>query len=86
MNNVTCGALIKKLRKEHNLTQTQLADMLSISQTPISRRENGDREISIYMIEKIAKVFGMTLLEFLMIFSHMSDNSNNKFSEYAKSA
>ena len=65
VNNVTCGALIKKLRKEHNLTQTQLADMLSISQTPISRWENGDREISIYMIEKIAKVFGMTLSEFV---------------------
>ncbi len=65
MDNKACGSLIKSLRKERNLTQKQLADMLAVSQTPISRWENGEREISIYMLEKIAKVFDMTMQEFV---------------------
>ena len=59
------GTLIKSLRKKHNLTQQQLADMLNITQAPISRWENGEREISLPMMRRIAEVFKLSFSDFM---------------------
>lgn len=41
MNSITIGEKIAKLRKEKGLTQSQLAEMISVSNKTISRWETG---------------------------------------------
>ena len=65
MKKTTLGTIIKKLRESHSLTQQQLADMLNITQAPISRWENGEREISLPIMRRIAEVFDMTLSDLM---------------------
>lgn len=60
MNEITFRTFIKNLRREHNLTQQQLADMLNITQTPISRWENGEREVSLTTMNRIARIFNLS--------------------------
>ena len=42
MNTNNIGKFIADLRKEHNLTQKQLAEMLCVSDKAVSRWETGD--------------------------------------------
>jgi len=44
------------IRKRAGLTQLTLARLTDMSQSRISSWENGDRELAIYEVEKIAKV------------------------------
>ncbi len=50
--------LLVDLRHENNLTQKALADKLGASQAVISRIENGNVNIGIDFLSKIAKTFG----------------------------
>ena len=65
MENASYGAVIRNLRKKYNLTQQQLAEMLAISQAPISRWENGEREVSIAILERISEVFNIPVADLL---------------------
>jgi DNA-binding XRE family transcriptional regulator len=49
--------LLKDFRKEKNLTQNDLADLLHTSRTAISRIENGNQNISLKMLAKFAYFF-----------------------------
>ena len=42
MNTNNIGKFIGNLRKEHNLTQKQLAEMLCVSDKAVSRWETGE--------------------------------------------
>ena len=77
MKEPTIGTLIKSLREKHNLTQQQLADMLNITQAPISRWENGEREISLPMMRRIAEVFNLSFTDFIDLAekNYFTDNS-----------
>lgn len=52
------GINIKALRKEQELTQAQLAQNAEINDKEVSHIENGDRNITIETLTKIANVFG----------------------------
>ena len=49
---------IAQERQKHCLTQKELAKRLHASQQTISRIEQGDQNITIGLIERIAEVFG----------------------------
>ncbi len=49
------GANIKKLRLERNLSQESLANECNIDRTYISSIEKGERNITLIIIEKLAK-------------------------------
>lgn len=51
------GVMIKGSRYKNNLTQTQLADLLGISQHHISEMENGKRPVGKNMAHRLAAVF-----------------------------
>ena len=51
------GANIKSLREQAKVTQTQLAEFLSIDQSLISKIEKGERSISSDMLGDIATLF-----------------------------
>lgn len=51
------GQQIRKLRKEHNLTQSKLADILCTTQSTIGKLEREELEPNIEMLIKISKLF-----------------------------
>ncbi len=57
---VKIGERIKELRQETNLTQTELANKIGISQAGIAKWETGDRDPSTDCVILLAKFFGVT--------------------------
>ena len=55
------GAILKDLRLEKGLSQTQLAASLSVSKGIISMWENGKREPTLFYLEKVADFFNVSL-------------------------
>lgn len=56
------GKVIAELRISHGLTQTQLADKLSTSQSAINRIERGAQNISLEIIARISDVLNTEIL------------------------
>src|SRR5688572_17912510 len=53
------GAHISILRKEQGMTQAELARALGVSQQTVFAYELGDRRVSVLILGKLAKVFGV---------------------------
>ena len=60
MNSITIGEKIAKLRKEKGLTQSQLAEMISVSNKTISRWETGEGYPEISLLVPLAKALGVS--------------------------
>jgi transcriptional regulator with XRE-family HTH domain len=58
------GQRIKQLREIADMSQKDLAYTADLDRSYIASVENGQRNISIVNIEKIAKALGVTLKEF----------------------
>jgi len=56
----TIGQTIRRLRKEHNFTQEELAEQLNISAQAVSKWENGTSLPDISQVVPLASVFGVT--------------------------
>lgn len=54
---------IKELRKQNNMTQEQLANMLNGKKSLVSNYENGYSTPDIYTLIKLADIFDVTLDE-----------------------
>jgi len=52
---------IKNLREDRDLTQSEMARLLNISQRAFSHYENGNRNIPIEMLIKIADIYNVSL-------------------------
>lgn len=57
--------MLKKLREEKNLTQTELAYLSKVSIKTISRIENGDDKVQYRTVKKLAEFFN-TKIENIM--------------------
>lgn len=65
MENLDIGFKIKKLREEKNLSQEQLANLLEISQSKLSKIENGRlKKIEMKLVLKFCKSIDVSLDEF----------------------
>ena len=58
------GNRIKNLRKSLNISQEEFAFRCGMDRTYITSLENGKRNISIVNLDKITKVFNISLSEF----------------------
>lgn len=58
------GTKIRQLRKEHNLTQTELSTRIGIQQSDLSRMEKGEYRVSLDNLFKILTEFRMGIGEF----------------------
>ncbi len=58
------GSKIRHLRKERNLTQSELATRIGVQQSDLCRMENGEYRVSLDTLFKILGVFGMNIGEF----------------------
>lgn len=57
---MTNGELIKKLRKQHNLTQEQLGGILGVKKSAIQKYESGDiKNLKLETIRKICITFNV---------------------------
>lgn len=75
MNQEEFGKFIKKIRKEHNLTQKQLANKLGVTYQAVSKWENGLNLPDAYIIKEISKVFNISVDD-LMDCKNKKKNNN----------
>ena len=61
MNLTQIGKRIKSLREESKLTQTKIAEYLSLDQSMIAKMEKGERNITSDVIEKLSALFCCTV-------------------------
>ena len=65
MNQYVTGAVIKELREKNNLTQSELADKLCISDKTVSKWETGKGYPDISLLEPLAKNLGVSITELI---------------------
>ena len=51
---------LKKLRKQHNETQTKMAERIGVTQRTIANWESGSRNPDLEMLTKISKIYDVT--------------------------
>lgn len=56
---------IRDLREDRDLTQTQVAKMLGMSQTGYSKYETGENDVPTLILIKLAKFYG-TSIDYLL--------------------
>lgn len=61
------GKRVRQLRKIHNITTIELSKQCGISQSTISKLENGNRIPDVPTLEKICKALNMTLADFFSL-------------------
>lgn len=57
--------LLKKIRKENDLTQVTLAKRLDVPQSFVSKYESGDRRLDVLELKKICQAIGISIFNFL---------------------
>ena len=65
MDNVKTGGFIKELRKERDMTQKQLADLLHITDRAVSKWERGVCAPDISLLEPLAEILGVSIVELI---------------------
>lgn len=73
---------IMRYRKEHNLTQKQLADQLHVKQEMISKIEKGDYNPTFKQIHKISRKLTNSADLFLEILQDITDNVNLMYIDF----
>lgn len=71
----TIGANIKQLRKTHNLSQTNFANKIGVSQGSLSDLESGKSKPAIETVISICTVFGCSY-EWFLTGREYSDDGN----------
>ena len=61
MANIQLSANLKRLRTDHDYTQTKIAKMLNISRQAYSNYETGNRSPDLDMLIRIADIYHVTL-------------------------
>lgn len=59
------GLKVRKLRVEEGYSQEKLAELSNLDRTYIPGIENGKRNVSLIVLEKIAKAFNISISELL---------------------
>ena len=65
MNQYVTGAMIKRLREDRKMTQSQLAEKISVSDKAVSKWETGRGYPDISLIEPLSAALGVSVLELL---------------------
>ena len=77
MNQEKIGLFISKLRKEKNLTQKDLGDLLDITDNSVSKWERGINAPDISQLKRIASIFNITVGELLNGERNFKKRENN---------
>lgn len=75
------GDNIKKIRKERNITQSELATKMEISQSYLSDIENGRKNLGMATVEKIANKLGVSVAYLTSGNKMLGDLTNEEIEE-----
>ena len=78
MNQNKIGEIIEKKRKEKNLTQKELANALGVSNTAVSKWENGNNLPDISMLEPLSRILDLDLLELISTQNELNEDCKEK--------
>jgi len=78
MSSVDCGRFIAELRKSKRITQTELADLLKVSNSAISRWETGEGYPDISIFPRLAEILNVSVDELLKGQRITKESSLNK--------
>ena len=81
--NILIGKRIKELRKERNMTQEQLADLVGVSFQAVSKWENGIALPDITLVPQLAQIFGVTTDE---LFAYNQKEIQNEIEQCVNNA
>ena len=73
------GNVTKNMRNARGLSQEQFCNLCGIDQHYISNIENGQRNLSIDVIERISKFFGLTLTQFFAAVEAVTEKADDNF-------
>lgn len=65
MDTKVIGQFLAQLRKEKDLTQEQLGEMLGVTNKTVSRWENGNYLPPVEMLQQLSELYGLTINELL---------------------
>lgn len=65
MNTYITGSVIRRLRENKNMTQTELADKLGVSSKAVSKWETGKGLPDISLIESLSTTLGVSVMELM---------------------
>ena len=63
MNQYVTGTMVRRLREERGMTQTQLAEKLNVSDKAVSKWETGRGYPDITLLEPLAAALGVSVIE-----------------------
>ena len=69
----TIGQVIRRLRKEKKITLPKLGVETEISKSYLSQIENGDRNVSVRILTKIAEVLGVSKLYLFKVAGYLDE-------------
>lgn len=82
MNDYAFGNFLCALRNEKGLSQTQLGEMLGVTNKAVSKWENGSAKPNTSLIPKIAEIFGVTVEELFACKKLEKDSELEKIKQY----
>lgn len=59
------AALLRQVRLDANLTQSQLAEKIGQTQSYVSKYENGEQRLDLIELEAVCKAVGVSLTDFV---------------------
>jgi len=83
MNIVKFGAYISRLRKERDMPQSRLADMLCVTRQAVSKWERGQGFPDIELLCSISEIFGVSV-DKMLNYGEVSDNEKAILSSVCK--
>ena len=70
--------LLKDLRLDKNLTQTELANRLGFPQSYVSKYETGERRLDFVETANVCEALGVTIQQFSKMFNDRAKTSKSK--------
>ncbi len=70
------GVNIRTLREQRNIKQQEIADLIGMHRSNYSKIENGQREISVSALDKIAHFFNITIDELVHLDGELPEEVN----------
>jgi transcriptional regulator with XRE-family HTH domain len=65
MKKARLAALLRQVRLDADLTQSQLAEKIGQSQSYVSKYENGEQRLDLIELESVCKAAGVSLTDFV---------------------
>ena len=65
MKKVNLAALLRQIRLEADLTQSQLAEKIGQTQSYVSKYESGEQRLDLIQLEAVCEAVGISLIDFV---------------------